>query len=114
MELAERLWFEGVRYSGGWNFGPNDDSAKQVSEIMDRIVKIWGNNASWEIDECESVHEANYLKLDCSKAKNLLGFSPKFQLKDSLAWSVDWYKAYHRGDDMRAITLDQLDRYEKI
>ncbi len=114
MELAERLWFEGVRYSGGWNFGPNEDSAKQVSEIMDRIVKIWGNNASWEIDECESVHEANYLKLDCSKAKNLLGFSPKFQLKDSLAWSVDWYKAYHRGDDMRAITLDQLDRYEKI
>lgn len=114
MGLAERLWYDGVQYSGGWNFGPNEDSAKKVSEIMDQIVKIWGNDASWEIDEGEHVHEANYLKLDCTKATNLLGFSPKFQLKDSLAWAVDWYKAYYQGKDMRAITLDQIDRYQKI
>lgn len=112
MDLAEKLWLEGVQYSGGWNFGPNEDSAKKVSEIMDQIVNLWGDNASWEIDEGEHVHEANYLKLDCAKAKDLLGFNPKFQLQDSLAWAVDWYKAYHQGNDMHAMTLDQINRYE--
>ena len=83
----------------------DEDSAKKVSEIMDQIVNLWGDNASWELDEGEHVHEANHLKLDCAKAKDLLGFSPKFQFQDSLAWTIEWYKAYHDREIMTCVQI---------
>ena len=81
---------------------------------MNKIIEIWGENASWEVDKCVHVHEANYLKLDCSKSRSHLGFSPKFKLQDSIVWTVDWYKAYNQGIDMREMTINQIDQYEKL
>ena len=114
MLLAKKLWNEGAIYAEGWNFGPNDEGSKNVLTIVEHIVEMWDEGATWEQDECEHVHEANYLKLDCTKAKNLLGFYPKLKLLDSLAWVVDWFKAYHRKVDMRLFTLDQIEQYEKF
>ena len=53
----------------GWNFGPNDEDAQPVSSLADTMVKLWGDNAQWQIDDTAHPHEARYLKLDCSKAK---------------------------------------------
>ncbi len=114
MLLAENLWNDGKKYAGGWNFGPSDESAKNVLEIVKHIVNLWGDGASWELDGGEHQHEANYLKLDCSKAKNELGFAPKLNLMDSIEWTVDWFKAYQQQNNMHQFTLDQIDGYENL
>lgn len=111
--LAERLWDEGTTFAEGWNFGPNEQDAKPVSWIADRLVQLWGKNADWKCDSFHHPDEANYLKLDCSKAKNRLKWSPKLSLETALEWIIEWYQSYHLGDDMREITENQINRYSQ-
>jgi CDP-glucose 4,6-dehydratase len=109
--LAQKLWEEGAAYSEGWNFGPNDEDAKPVSWIADRLTKDWGEGAGWVMDGGSHPHEAHYLKLDCSKAKASLGWHPKWTLEEALAAIVDWHRAYHARENMRDMTLRQIAIY---
>ena len=111
--LAEKLWTGGTQYVGGWNFGPNDDDAKPVSWIVERLIQLWGEGASWTLDEGPHPHEASYLKLDCSKAKSLLKWSPQLTLAEALEWLVEFYKGYYQQDDVRAIAERQIHQYQQ-
>lgn len=112
--LAEQLWHSGADYAEGWNFGPNDDDAKPVSWIVNQLTQMWGDGASWEVDGGNHPHEANYLKLDCSKAKARLGWTPRTSLATALEWIVEFYRAYQNGEDMRATTLKQIQRFQSL
>lgn len=107
--LAQKLYKEGTACAEGWNFGPNDEDAKSVQWITDRLTRSWGGNASWQLDEGDHPHEAHYLKLDCSKAKIRLGWQPKWHLEDALDAISYWYRAYQDGQDMSDITLHQIE-----
>ena len=109
--LAEKLWNEGEHFSQAWNFGPREGEVKTVSWVADRLSKLWGCNSSWQVDQGEHVHEAAYLKLDCSKAINVLGWSPKLDLETALSWVVQWYRAYQAHDNMHKITKSQIIDY---
>lgn len=111
--LAEKLYKEGPKYAEGWNFGPDEDS-KAVSWIVDQLVQLWGENASWELDQGTHPHEANYLKLDCSKAKMKLEWVPRINLKLALNWVAEWYKAYNQNEDMRKFTEIQIARFNSV
>jgi len=111
--LAQKLWEDGAAYGEGWNFGPNDEDAKPVSWIVERLTKAWGEGASWEPDGGDHPHEAHYLKLDCSKAKARLDWLPRWHLDETLGKIVDWQKKYQQGADMKAVTLEQIDIYLK-
>jgi CDP-glucose 4,6-dehydratase len=113
LELAEQLWQQGADLVGGWNFGPHDEDAKPVSWIVDRLTTLWGDGASWELDAGSHPHEASYLKLDCSKAKFLLGWEPRLTLADTLEWIVEFYRGYYGGQSAQAIAIEQIHRYEK-
>ena len=110
--LAERLWVDGTEFAGAWNFGPNDEDARPVSWIADYLTNLWEPDAGWELDSAHHPHEATYLKLDCSKARSLLGWTPKQDLCTALKWIVEWYKAYQQGKDMRQVTEAEISRYE--
>jgi len=110
--LAEQMWVDGTKFAEAWNFGPNDEDAKPVSWIADYMTKLWGPHASWELDPTEHPPEATYLKLDCSKAKRQLGWSPKLHLSEALEWTVEWYKGFGQGKNMSQMTEDQISRYE--
>jgi len=112
--LAQKMWSEGDKYAGAWNFGPSDDDARPVSWIADQLTKQWGGGAMWLNDNQAHPHEAKYLKLDCSKAKGVLQWKPKMELSTTLQWIVEWYKAYNGGKDMGDFTVGQIDCYEKI
>lgn len=112
--LGERLWEKGSEFVGAWNFGPYDEDAKPVSYIVERMVSLWGEGVHWEQDAGEHPHEAYYLKLDCSKAKNLLGWSPKLNLSTTLEWIVEWYKSYQQNRNMRHLTETEILRYENM
>lgn len=110
--LAERLWVEGNAFSGGWNFGPDDQDAKPVEWIANALTRLWGQGSNWKLDlQNNHPHEANYLKLDISKARSKLKWSPKWSLETALSLTVAWYKAYHEKNDIRDIMLKQIADY---
>lgn len=111
--LAERLFNDGVEYAQGWNFGPNEEDARPVGWIVRSMVDSWGEGADWNRDSGSHPHEANYLKLDCSKAKTLLHWQPRWGLDEALFRIVKWHKAWLHGDDMRAFTLAEIKDYEQ-
>ncbi|AUT70302.1 CDP-glucose 4,6-dehydratase [Paraburkholderia hospita] len=109
--LAERLFVDGPRFDGAWNFGPFDSDARPVEFIVDEMVRHWGDGANWTLDTDLHPHEATYLKLDCSKARTRLGWQPRWNLSLALEHIVSWYKAEARAEDMRAYSLSQIDRF---
>lgn len=111
LTLAYKLMEEGVSYVGGWNFGPDDKDARNVEWITKKICSLWGNGATYEIDKAPQPHEANYLKLDCSKAKTELGWAPRWELSKTLSSIVAWHKAYINRDNIFDLTIIQIEDY---
>jgi CDP-glucose 4,6-dehydratase len=113
--LAEGLWNQGEEYLGGWNFGPGNEDARPVSWIVELVSQLWGKNAGWELmDTKDHLHEALYLRLDCSKANSVLGWLSKLHLSEALEWTVEWYKSYGQGRNMMQLTENQIARYEAL
>jgi CDP-glucose 4,6-dehydratase len=112
--LVERLWTDGNAVAEGWNFGPDDQDARPVADVVTAVVRRWGGTASWISDDATHPHEAAALRLDCSKARQLIGWRPILGLDSALEWVVDWYKAYSSRRDMRAFTLDQISRFQLL
>jgi CDP-glucose 4,6-dehydratase len=110
--LAQRLYEEGPAFAEAWNFGPNDDDAKPVDWILDKLSKTWGEGAGWQLDKGEHPHEAHYLKLDCSKAKSRLQWQPKWSLATAIEEICVWHKAHTAEADMQAMCLHQIKQYE--
>jgi len=111
LTLSAKLYKDGVTYADGWNFGPDDADAKNVGWIIDRICALWGDGASYEIDTNPQPHEANYLKLDCSKAKALLGWHPRWNVSETLVSIVEWVKSYQAGENIRSLCQQQIQDY---
>ena len=108
MRLAERLWNGDPTAASAWNFGPSEGDAKPVGWIADRTAAIWGDSAGWQNDGQSHPHEAGTLRLDCTKARELLGWAPAWGLDEALARTVAWYRALHDGVEIQAFTLDQI------
>lgn len=109
--LAQKLCEEGAACAEGWNFGPNDEDAKPVQWIVEKLTRSWGDGASWVVDGGEHPHEAHYLKLDCSKAKSRLDWHPRWNLEEALEAIVEWQRAYRDGKAIKSVTLEQIQRY---
>ena len=109
--LAERLYNEGNAFAEGWNFGPKDDDCQPVQWILEKMVQFWGEGARYEWDKSEQPHEANFLKLDCSKAATRLKWHPQWRLADTLEKIVHWHRAWLRGADMQTHCLYEIKGY---
>ena len=111
LTLAEHLYEQGQAFSEGWNFGPNDDDARPVQWIVEKLVSNWGKDASWQLDMGQHPHEANYLKLDTSKAKVRLGWRPSWNLQTALQNITLWHRAWLGQEDMKKVCLSQILQY---
>ena len=111
LSLAEHLWADGQAFAEGWNFGPRDNDARPVLWIVEHMAAAWGNGAGWQMNAGEHPHEANYLKLDISKARQRLGWKPRWDLETALAHITQWHQAWLAGDDLRALCLAQISQY---
>ena len=108
LALAQRLYEDGARYAEGWNFGPDENDARPVEWLVQRLCERWGEGATYEIDQGDHPHEAHYLKLDCSKARAELGWQPRWSLEAALESIVAWTKMYRDGGDVRGACLAQI------
>jgi CDP-glucose 4,6-dehydratase len=113
LALGQKLYEDGSRYAEAWNFGPDDSDAKPVEWLVRQLCSKWGNNASYTIDKGQHPHEAHYLKLDCSKAKTVLGWQPKWDLEKALDSIIEWTKIYAAQKDVTAACMKQIEEYWK-
>lgn len=111
--LVQKLVEDGPRYSEAWNFGPNDTDEKPVEWIVRKICEKWGGNTSYGIDKRKQPHEAHYLKLDCSKAKALLSWHPRWNLEKAIDKVIEWTLAYKENNNVKKVCLKQIDEYSK-
>lgn len=111
LQLAQALVEQGPRFTSAWNFGPNDDDARPVQWIVEKLCAAWGQEASFVLDQGEHPHEARYLKLDWSKARTELGWRPKWNLEQAIRKTVEWTKAYQGHEDVRSMCLRQIKAY---
>ncbi len=112
LSLAEQLYREPLDFAGAWNFGPREEDARSVGWVAEQLAAIWGGSANWDFDGGDQPHEANYLKLDISKACTKLHWRPQWALGQALVETVRWYRHYCDGSEMRGPTLEQLSRYQ--
>jgi CDP-glucose 4,6-dehydratase len=111
LNLAEKLFNDGPAYEGAWNFGPDDQDAKNVEWITRTLCDLWGDSAQYIIDKQPHPHEANYLKLDCSKAKAELDWFPRWDIHTALESIVEWNKIFLSGAKVRNVTEQQIQKY---
>jgi CDP-glucose 4,6-dehydratase len=111
LRLAEAL-HAAPGNEGAWNFGPALDDARSVRWIADRVGELWPGDVRWELDPGPQPREAHYLALDSGKARERLGWTPVRDLDEALAELVAWYRAWHDGEDMRAVTLRQIKAFQ--
>jgi CDP-glucose 4,6-dehydratase len=110
--LAQKLYKDQKKYAEGWNFGPNDNDAKPVDWILDKMIAKWPNS-SWKIDANSSPHEAGFLKLDISKAKLKLDWRPIWELNYTLEKIIAWHQAWLNKEDMQAVCLAEIKEYTR-
>ncbi len=109
--LAEALWFDRVKYAGGWNFGPQDGGSQSVAWLVDRISQQWGGSTSWVHDTNDQPHEATLLRLDISKARKYLRWKPQWGLGLALTKTIEWHKEWRMAGDCRELVLRQINEY---
>ena len=112
MLLAQRLVQDGAKFADAWNFGPEDQDARDVGWVVASLCKKWGSGAEYTIDDGIHPHEATYLKLDCSKARAYLNWRTRWNLDITIDAIVRWTKAYQDGTNLRQVCMKQIDEYE--
>jgi CDP-glucose 4,6-dehydratase len=110
--LAQALYQEGAKFDGGWNFGPRDDDAQPVQDVINLLIKNWGSKADWAQNQSEQPHEAHSLKLDCSKARQYLHWVPKWNLEQAIKNITHWQKDYQQKSNMHDSSLMQIAAYQ--
>jgi CDP-glucose 4,6-dehydratase len=110
LRLAEELWHSPTA-AEAWNFGPREGDARTVRWIVERLAVLWGGAFEWELDVGENPPEAGHLALDSGKAERRLGWRAAWDLAQALERVVEWHKAERRGDDMRRVSLEQIERF---
>lgn len=109
--LAQALYENGSQFAEAWNFGPLDEDCQPVSWILDKMVNKWGKDAKWQLDKENNPHEANFLKLDCSKAKNRLKWEPKWSLNHTLGSIIEWHQKWMSSENMQEQCLKEIKDY---
>lgn len=112
LKLAELQYKDAVKYEGSYNIGPDDCDCVTTGELVNLFCNMWGDKAEWrDVSEAGAPHEAGFLKLDCSKIKRVMGWQPKWHIRDAVKKSVEWSRVYLDGGDICAETERQISEY---
>lgn len=104
LEIAKRQ-FSDISYAGFYNVGPDDNGCVSTGNLAELFCECWGDGARWETAvEAEAPHEANFLKLDCSKLKTTFGWRPKLGIRECMEHTVGFYKNLYAGKKLSAET----------
>uniref|UniRef100_UPI004055C19A CDP-glucose 4,6-dehydratase n=1 Tax=Agathobacter sp. TaxID=2021311 RepID=UPI004055C19A len=106
--------YEDNSYAGYYNVGPDDKDCTQTSVLVDLFVKQWGDNLKWVSWYDGGPHEANFLKLDCSKLKSTFNWKPCWSLEKAIEKTVEWTRCWNTGKDIIACMDNQIYEFGKL
>lgn len=106
--------YDDSRFASWYNVGPDDQDCLQTGALVDLFVKYWGEGLKWVEQYDGGPHEANFLKLDCSKIKTTFGWKPHWNLEKAIAKTVEWSKAWHAGEDVRPVMNKQIKEFLEV
>ena len=109
--MIAAMQYKDHRYQSWYNVGPDDQDCFQTGALVDMFVKHWGNGLKWINKYDGGPHEANFLKLDCSKLKTTFGWKPHWNLEKAIEKVVEWSKAWITDGDVRAVMNKQIDEF---
>lgn len=110
--MLAKAQYDDKTFAGSYNFGPDDESCVTTGQLADLFCEEWGDGAAWKnVSEADAPHEANFLKLDCSKSKNVLGWHPQWTIGQAIKKIVEWEKAVLAGTPSAEITDKQIKEY---
>ncbi len=113
LRILERQW-DDPALADSYNVGPDDGDCVSTGRLVDLFVRCWGQGASWQnLAEANAPHEANFLKLDCSKLKAALHWQPTWHVEEAVQKTVEWTKAFKAGEPLQSVTLRQMEEYMK-
>ncbi|WP_426022463.1 CDP-glucose 4,6-dehydratase [Brevundimonas sp. PWP3-1b1] len=111
--LAQRL-YEQEPVAEGWNFGPADNQAWPVVDVVEVLAEAWPS-ARWRVEGDQSgYHEAGLLRVDASKAAHRLGWFARLDTRKALEWSASWYREVANGRSPVEACLEQIEQYESL
>lgn len=113
LKLAEALAGGAEGADSAWNFGPDAGDDRAVGEVAEAIVAAIGKGALIKAPQEGAPHEANLLRLDCSKARHKLNWRPALPFDDAIRLTANWYRDWSGGTDMRAASVRQIHDYEE-
>ena len=106
--LAQKQ-YEDKSFAGEYNVGPDDQDCVNTGTLVNLFCKYWGKEAKWKnVCEENAPHEANFLKLDCSKIKSKLNWQTRWHIDDAIEMVVEWSKSYLQEKDITSIMLNQI------
>lgn len=109
--LAEELYCKGQAFAEPFNFGPRDGDCQSVESILNIITKHWPGCPGWKLDIEAHPHEARFLKLDISKAKDKLNWTPKWNLESTIKRIVDWNEVFICNQNIRQHCINEIKSY---
>jgi CDP-glucose 4,6-dehydratase len=108
--IAEKQYTD-LGYAGWYNVGPDDCDCVTTGKLADIFCSAWGNDARWENKWTGGPHEANFLKLDCSKLKSTFGWKPRWNISDAVQKTCEWTKTWLNGGNIPIIMDRQIEEY---
>jgi CDP-glucose 4,6-dehydratase len=110
--LAEKIYLDPNKYSGAYNFGPEENDVQPVEWIVKKMAQFW-QGSKWVIEETSELHEAHYLKLDIDKASKIIGWTPQMRLEESLLKIYEWHMHYINNQDMQKYSINEIKIFEE-
>ena len=106
--MIAAMQYQDIKYAGYYNVGPDDVDCFQTGALVDLFVSKWGDGMKWVNRYDGGPHEANFLKLDCSKLKTAFGWKPHWNLDTAIEMVVEWSKCWVEGRDIRACMDNEI------
>lgn len=103
--------YKDISKAGFYNVGPDDSDCITTGELVDLFCEKWGEGIKWVNQYDGGPHEANFLKLDCSKIKRLFGWMPRWGVEEAVEKTVEWAKVYLKGGDIPKCMDSQINEF---
>lgn len=109
--MIAQAQYEDGKYAGWYNVGPEDCDCVTTGQLVELFCKFWGEGLLWEDQSTDGPHEAQFLKLDCSKLKTTFGWQPRWHIDAAIEKTIEWAKAWQQGADIAAVMEKQIKEF---
>lgn len=109
--MIAAMQYKELQYAGSYNVGPDETDCCQTGKLVDLFVHQWGEGLTWTCQSDHGPHEANFLKLDCARLKNVFGWKPRWTLETAVSKVVEWTKCWQGARNIEQFTDQQIKEF---